>query len=328
MPFYRLNWPDGTNFDYSNDEAALRREIARVAPDDLDGYDDFLDYAAGVYKEGYVKLGHVPFLDFASMIKAAPALAKLSGVALGLFDGFVVHQERETARGAVVPHPAGRRQSDDDQRDLCPDPQAGEGRRRVVGQGRHQPAGRGHGHPFRAAGRHDAARRSGGARPHHRRPGERGRNGERLARAVRRGRQQCRHHAHLPRSAVRRAARQGAWRRSWRKKRFSPSLFVVHFGLEGHLAGHPAPHDPVRPALQGTARRHLRSRRAAAGFLDLSPPPDRHRSIDGARGQEHVLCAGAGRASGQAADRLGRGRAAARKAHSRRGRAPADPRHP
>ena len=75
-PFYRLNWPDGTNFDYSNDPVNLPREIARVAPGDLAGYEDFLRYAAGVYHEGYVKLGHVPFLDFASMIKAAPALAK------------------------------------------------------------------------------------------------------------------------------------------------------------------------------------------------------------------------------------------------------------
>ncbi len=75
-PFYRLNWPDGTQFDYSNDEAALAREIARVAPGDLAGYQDFLAYSAGVYEEGYVKLGHVPFLDFASMIKAAPALAR------------------------------------------------------------------------------------------------------------------------------------------------------------------------------------------------------------------------------------------------------------
>ncbi len=75
-PFYRLNWPDGTNFDYSNDPVNLPREIARVAPGDLPGYEDFLRYAAGVYEEGYVKLGHVPFLDFASMIKAAPALAK------------------------------------------------------------------------------------------------------------------------------------------------------------------------------------------------------------------------------------------------------------
>jgi phytoene desaturase len=76
MPFYRLNWPDGVSFDYSNDEAALRREIARVAPDDIGGYDEFLQYSAGVYEEGYVKLGHEAFLDFASMIKAAPALAR------------------------------------------------------------------------------------------------------------------------------------------------------------------------------------------------------------------------------------------------------------
>ena len=69
MPFYRLNWADGINFDYSNDEAALRREIARVAPEDLAGYDEFLRYAAGVYQEGYVKLGHVPFLNFKSMLK-------------------------------------------------------------------------------------------------------------------------------------------------------------------------------------------------------------------------------------------------------------------
>ncbi|WP_068076782.1 phytoene desaturase [Novosphingobium lentum] len=75
-PFYRLNWPDGTNFDYSNDEAQLHAEIARISPGDVAGYEDFARYAAHVYEEGYVKLGAVPFLDFASMIKAAPALAK------------------------------------------------------------------------------------------------------------------------------------------------------------------------------------------------------------------------------------------------------------
>lgn len=75
-PFYRLNWPDGTNFDYTNDDTLLRSEIAKLNPDDIAGYARFLDYSAGVYEEGYVKLGHVPFLDFASMIKAAPALMK------------------------------------------------------------------------------------------------------------------------------------------------------------------------------------------------------------------------------------------------------------
>ena len=76
MPFYRLNWPDGTNFDYSNDEPQLAAEIAKLDPADVDGYRRFLEYSAGVYREGYEKLGHVAFLDFATMIKAAPALAK------------------------------------------------------------------------------------------------------------------------------------------------------------------------------------------------------------------------------------------------------------
>jgi phytoene desaturase len=76
MPFYRLNWPDGTNFDYSNDDAALRRAIASLDPADVEGYERFLAYSAGVYTEGYEKLGHVAFLDFVSMVRAAPALAK------------------------------------------------------------------------------------------------------------------------------------------------------------------------------------------------------------------------------------------------------------
>ena len=75
-PFYRLNWPDGTQFDYSNDDAAMYAELTKISPRDVDGYAEFLRYSAAVYEEGYVKLGHKPFLDFASMIKAAPALAQ------------------------------------------------------------------------------------------------------------------------------------------------------------------------------------------------------------------------------------------------------------
>jgi len=75
-PFYRLSWPDGTSFDYSNDEVELRRQIARLDPADIAGYDAFLEYAAAVYEEGYVKLGAVPFLNFTTMVRAAPALIK------------------------------------------------------------------------------------------------------------------------------------------------------------------------------------------------------------------------------------------------------------
>jgi phytoene desaturase len=76
FPFYRLHWPDGTSFDYSNDEDALKREIAKLDPGDIGGYGRFLAYSEGVHQQGYVKLGHVPFLDFRSMVKAAPALAR------------------------------------------------------------------------------------------------------------------------------------------------------------------------------------------------------------------------------------------------------------
>jgi phytoene desaturase len=76
FPFYRLNWPDGTNFDYSNDDAGLKAEIEKLNPDDVAGYEKFLKYSAGVCEEGYVKLGTKAFLNFSSMIKAAPALAK------------------------------------------------------------------------------------------------------------------------------------------------------------------------------------------------------------------------------------------------------------
>ncbi len=75
-PFYRLNWADGTNFDYTNEEAILNAEIAKLNPRDVAGYADFLKFSAGVFEEGYVKLGSVPFLDFASMIKSAPPLIR------------------------------------------------------------------------------------------------------------------------------------------------------------------------------------------------------------------------------------------------------------
>jgi phytoene desaturase len=75
-PFYRLHWEDGTTFDYSNDAARLDAEIAKLSPADVDGYRRFLTYSEGVFREGYEKLGHVAFLDFKSMIAAAPQLMR------------------------------------------------------------------------------------------------------------------------------------------------------------------------------------------------------------------------------------------------------------
>jgi len=75
-PFYRLSWPDGARFDYTNDDALLDAQISALEPRDVAGYRRFLAYSAGVYTQGYEKLGAVPFLDFSAMLRAAPQLAR------------------------------------------------------------------------------------------------------------------------------------------------------------------------------------------------------------------------------------------------------------
>ncbi len=76
-PFYRLFWEDGDVFDYSNDVADTERQIADRCPADVDGYRRFTRYTGEVFQEGYVRLAHVPFLDFASMVRVAPQLVRL-----------------------------------------------------------------------------------------------------------------------------------------------------------------------------------------------------------------------------------------------------------
>ena len=54
---------------------------------------------------------------------------------------------------------------------------------------------------------------------------------------------------HTYRDLVTQSKRGERATKSLMRKKYSPSLFVVHFGIKGKLAGHPAPHDPVRAAL-------------------------------------------------------------------------------
>ena len=76
-PFYQLRWDDGSTFDYVNDQAELDRQIALRSPGDVEGYRRFLAYSEALLTEGYIKLGHVPFPDFRSMVRVAPQLVKL-----------------------------------------------------------------------------------------------------------------------------------------------------------------------------------------------------------------------------------------------------------
>ncbi|MBM4252054.1 MAG: phytoene desaturase [Deltaproteobacteria bacterium] len=77
-PMYRLFWEDGTTFDYSAGEEDLMREIRRLSPEDVNGYQRYFRYAQEVFDEGYTKLCHVPFLNFWDMVKVAPQLIRLN----------------------------------------------------------------------------------------------------------------------------------------------------------------------------------------------------------------------------------------------------------
>lgn len=76
-PFYQLCWEDGYRFDYADDQDRLDAQISAKSPEDVEGYRRFLAYSYDLYREGYEKLGTVPFLNFGSMIKAAPQLVRL-----------------------------------------------------------------------------------------------------------------------------------------------------------------------------------------------------------------------------------------------------------
>ncbi|MEM6582043.1 MAG: phytoene desaturase [Pseudomonadota bacterium] len=76
-PFYRIRYADGETFDYSGDADAVRREIARFAPGDVDGYDRYMQASEAIFRVGFEQLGHVPFDRLADMVKVVPDMLRL-----------------------------------------------------------------------------------------------------------------------------------------------------------------------------------------------------------------------------------------------------------
>ncbi len=76
-PFYRLRFDDGSWFDYSGDDATMRREIARFSPDDLAGHERFSAAAEQACRLGFDELGGVPFNSLSDLAAAIPSLVKM-----------------------------------------------------------------------------------------------------------------------------------------------------------------------------------------------------------------------------------------------------------
>lgn len=76
-PMYQLRWEDGTVIDYDVMNGQMEREIARVAPGDVDGYRRFEAYAQKVFDTGYTPLADKPFLRLRDMLRVAPEMVSL-----------------------------------------------------------------------------------------------------------------------------------------------------------------------------------------------------------------------------------------------------------
>jgi phytoene desaturase len=78
-PFYRIMFPDGSKLDCSGDAAAMREQIAKLAPGDLAGYEKFLALSERIYAIGFERLAHRAFSSFGDMLRILPDLVRLSG---------------------------------------------------------------------------------------------------------------------------------------------------------------------------------------------------------------------------------------------------------
>ena len=76
-PFYRIRFDDGSWFDYSGDEATMRREVARFCEADLPGFDRFIAAADQACKLGFEDLGGMPFNSFSDLLAALPSMVKM-----------------------------------------------------------------------------------------------------------------------------------------------------------------------------------------------------------------------------------------------------------
>jgi len=249
-PFRRLSWPDGTTFDWTNDPTALRREIARLDPADIAGYDAFLAYSESAWREGYVRMATEPFLDAASAAKAAPALLRLQAwrSVYTIVSKFIRHDKLREALSFPTLAIGGNPMSASAVFALIHQLEQSEGVWWARG-----------GTNRLVAGLVRQFERLGGEIRLHDPVVHIATTGSRVTEVETRSGWIGKFDAaasnadlvHTYRDLLRGSRRGETMTRRLKKKRFSPSVFVVHFGIEGHWPG--IPHHTVLfgPRYQG-----------------------------------------------------------------------------
>ena len=98
QPFYRIRFHDGDEIACSGDDAEMHRQVLRVSPSDLPGYERFLKKARAICAKGFEELGGMPFGSPLDMLKIAPDLVRLEGYRSvhGLVSRFVKNPKLRT----------------------------------------------------------------------------------------------------------------------------------------------------------------------------------------------------------------------------------------
>src|SRR5688572_3700342 len=76
-PWYRIQFADGSRFDYGGTLEQTLAEIRKIHPPDAEGYLKLLEHTKRVFDVGFTQLGDKPFDTFWSMARCAPQLVSL-----------------------------------------------------------------------------------------------------------------------------------------------------------------------------------------------------------------------------------------------------------
>ena len=76
-PFYRIFDHTGKAFDYNDDPDFIADQIRDWNPDDVAGYNRFMETTQAIFQKGFVELSDKPFLHVGDMLKVAPDLIRL-----------------------------------------------------------------------------------------------------------------------------------------------------------------------------------------------------------------------------------------------------------
>ncbi|MRG94229.1 phytoene desaturase [Polyangium spumosum] len=103
-PFYRIRFNDGATFDYTGDAAAMRQEVERLAPGDVEGYERFIRTSEEIFKVGFEELAHVPFGSWWDMARIVPDMVKLESYR-SVYNLVAKHVKDDRLRQVMSFHP-------------------------------------------------------------------------------------------------------------------------------------------------------------------------------------------------------------------------------